>query len=187
MEMIIHHLLAPFYPAGIERVRNNQTHSISNVQPYYSAGHLPAKENNQMKKKLVLTVLIVLAILTLAACTLSMKLSPAKGAAYAAEVDEYVESYFAGSSECDFNKAYRGFDPVEWEGLLDEGTFQQECKADLATIGAYQSKKLDYVIDQGDLRCVIYKVVYENDQDVKMRVCFYKDDPDHLIVGTLKE
>jgi hypothetical protein len=44
-------------------VRNNQTHSISNVQPCYSAGHLLAKENNQMKMTFVLTVLIVLATL----------------------------------------------------------------------------------------------------------------------------
>lgn len=166
---------------------DKQIHSVSNVQPHYTAGDLPAKENDQMIKQRNLIVWIVMAILTLAACGLSNRLSPAKGAAFAAEVDDYVESYLAGSSECDFDKAYRGFDPVEWEGLLDESTFQQQCKADLAEIGAYQSKTLDHVVDQGDIRCAIYQVVYEKEADFKLRVCFYKDDPNHLIVGSLRE
>ena len=183
MEMIIHHLIAPFYPAGIERVRHNQTHSISNVQPYYSAGHLPAKEKNKMKKKLVLTGLIVLATLALAACGLgNTRLSSAEGTAYAAEVDEYVENMLVGRSKCDFARYTRDFDLEEWEGTLDESAWQQECEAGFKT-GAYQSKALDHVEDRQESRVVIYQIVFENVKDATLSVYFYIDDPDHLIIG----
>jgi hypothetical protein len=135
-------------------------------------------------KQLKLTLLIVLATLTLAACGLGItRLSPTEEAAYAAEVDEYVESYLVGQSECDFDKSFLGLDP-EWKGeLINDSAWQQKCKADSAEIGAYQSKTLDHVEDRQDLRVVIYKVVYENDPDVTLRMFFYIDDPEHLIVG----
>lgn len=40
-------ILHLFQPAGIEPLRCNQTQSISNVQPYYNAVELTAKENEQ--------------------------------------------------------------------------------------------------------------------------------------------
>ena len=139
-------------------------------------------------KQHILTVLIVLATLTLAACGLgNTRLSPAEGAAYAAEVDEYVESYLVGLSECDFAMHTRGFDPITWEGHLDESAFQQECRAGRAVRAAYQSKTLDHVEDQQELRVAIYHVVFENDPDVTLSVFFYIDDPDHLIVGITLE
>jgi hypothetical protein len=189
IEKTILHPLAPFYPVGIERLRINQTHSVSNVQPYYSAGDLPAKENDQMNKQLILTVWIVLATLTLAACgPTGTSLSPAEGAAYAAEVDEYVENMLVGQSECDFDKTHRGFDKVVWEEQLrDKSAWQQECEADLAVTGAYQSKTLDHVEDRQELRVVIYHVVFEKGPDVTLRMYFYIDDPDHLIVGIDRE
>jgi len=170
-------------------LRYDQTQSVSNVQPYYSAGDVPAKENDQMNKKLVLTVLIVLATLMLAACAprvTSTSLSPEEGATYAAEVDEYVESYLVGWSECDSAMHRRGFDPETWEGhLQDESTFQQECEADRGVYGAYQSKTLDHVEDRPGIqaRVVIYHVVFEDDPDATLEVYFGSDDPDHLIVG----
>lgn len=176
-------LLHLFYPAGIECVRIDQNQSVSNVQPNYSAGDVPAKENDQMMKKLVLTVLIVLATLTLGACAprvTSTSLSPEEGATYAAEVDDVVESYFAGTNECDFDMAHRGFGP-DWD--IDESAWQQECEADLGVYGAYQSKTLDHVEVQQGYRVVIYRVVFENDPDVTLRVFFRANDPDHLIVG----
>jgi hypothetical protein len=178
---------APFYPAGIECVRGNHDQSVANPQPDHSAGGLPAKETDQMIKRLVLAVLIALVTLTLPACgprTTSRALPPEEGAAYAAEVDEYVESYLVGWSECDSAMHRRGFDPEVWEGnLLDESAFQQQCGADRAELGAYQSKTLDHVEDRGDLRVVIYHVEFENDPDVPLVMYFNIDDPDHLIVG----
>jgi hypothetical protein len=144
-----------------------------------------------MRKKLVLTVWIILFTLTLAACAAPppvTTLSPEAGAAYAAEVDEYVESYLVGPSKCDYAMHTRGLDPKVWEGhLQSESAFLQGCKAELAVRGAYQSKTLDTVEDQGGLRCVIYRVVFEKDPENTLRVCFLIDDPDHLIVGTKME
>jgi hypothetical protein len=141
-----------------------------------------------MTKRLVLTVLVVLTVLTLAACaprTTSRALSPEEGAAYAAEVDEYVESWLIGHLvECDSAMGRRGFDPEVWEGHLDdESTFQQACEADRAELGAYRSKTLDHVEDRGDWRVVIYHVEFENDPDVPLVMYFNIDDPEHLIIG----
>lgn len=178
-----------FYPAGIEPLRVYQTHSVFPVRPRASAGDLPAKENDQMIRKLVLTAWSLLAALTLAACAprvTSRSLSPEEGAAYAAEVDEYVESYLVGWSECDSAMHRRGFDPDTWEGHLpDESAFQQECKADRGVYGAYLSKTLDHVVDRPGIhaRVVIYRVVFEHDPDAALEVYFGSDDPDHLIVG----
>jgi hypothetical protein len=138
-----------------------------------------------MKRTLI--VWIALVTLTLVACAPRVTttfLPPEEGAAYAAEVDEYVESYLDGWSECDSAMHRRGLDPEVWEGhLLDESAFQQECEADRAVLGAYQSKTLDHVADRGDLRVVIYHVEFENDPDVPLLMYFYINDPEHLIVG----
>jgi hypothetical protein len=141
-----------------------------------------------MIKKLVLTALFVLATLTLAACAPRVTttiLSPEEGAAYAAEVDEYVESLLVGISECDFDMTHRGFDLEFWEGHLpDESTWQQECEAELAVRGLYQSKMLDHVENRPGIRArfVLYYIVFENDPDVTLEI-YFSDDPDHLIIG----
>ena len=84
-------------------------------------------------KHLILIVWIVLATLMLAACgPRGTRLSTEEGAAYAAEVDEYVESYLVGQSECDFDKSFLGLDP-EWKGkLINDIAWQQKCEADSA-------------------------------------------------------
>ena len=137
-------------------------------------------------KRLILTVLIVLATLTLTACAPSVtSLTPEEGAAYAAEVDEYVESYLVGWSKCDSAMHRRGFDPETWKGHLeDESTFQQECEADRGMYGAYQSKTLDHVEVRPGIqaRVAIYHVVFENDPDRALEM-YFSDDPDHLIIG----
>jgi hypothetical protein len=177
-------LLRLFYPAGFEPLRCNQTQSVSNVQPY-SAGDLPAKENDQVIKKLVLTVLIVLATLTLAACaprTTSRALSPEEGAAYAAKVDDIVENMIVGFSENDYAKLTR-----DMEHPLDEdyeSSILQTADEISGEFGAYQGKTLDHVEDRGDLRVVIYHLVFEKELDVTLSVYFNISDS-HLIVGTL--
>ena len=137
-----------------------------------------------MKKKLVMTVMIVLATLTLASCsprTTSRALSPEEGAAYAAEIDEIVENYFAGHSECDFDMSHRDFDP-DWR--IDESAWQRECEAELAVRGAYQSKTLDHVEYRHGILAwfVSYHVVFENGPDVTVDF-YFTDDPNHLICG----
>lgn len=136
-------------------------------------------------KRLTLAVLTVLAALTLAACAPRVtSLSPEEGAAYAAEIDEYVESWLVGMSECNFAMHTRGFDPETWKGHLDESAFQQECESDRVTYGAYQSKTLDHVEVRPGIRArvAIYHVVFEHDPDVTLEM-YFRDDPNHLIVG----
>jgi hypothetical protein len=137
-----------------------------------------------MNKKLVLTILIVLATLTLAACAprASTTLSPEEGAAYAVEVDEIVENMIIGDSECDYAMFTRDLSPESLEGIPDESAWQQHCEENRGVYGAYLSKTLDHVEDRGKDRVVIYHVVFENDPDVTLQVYFRSDNPDHQIV-----
>lgn len=184
MRRYFYPLLHLFYPVGIAHLRVSQTQFISNVQPYYSAGDWPAKENNQMNKKLVLTVLIVLATLTLAACaprTTTTILPPKEGAAYAAEVDEIVENMIAGFYENDFDKYTR--DMPDRLSKDYEASIRQFADEIIGEWGAYQGKTLDHVEDRGRRRVVIYHLVFENEPDVTLSVMF-KNPDSHVIWGT---
>ena len=136
-----------------------------------------------MIKKLVLTVLIVLATLPLAACAprASTILSPEEGAAYAAEVDEIVENMIVGFTENDYAKYTR-----DMPDKLDEdyeSAIRQFADETIVKWGAYQGKTLDHVEDRGGWRVVIYHLVFENEPDVTLDVSFNISDP-HLIGGT---
>jgi len=184
MKRYFYTLLHLFYPAGIEPLWVKQTQSDSNVQPYYSAGDLPAKENDQMLKKLVLPVLIVLVTLTLVACAprvTSKPLSPEEGAAYAAEVDEIVENMIVGFTENDFAKYTR-----DMPDRLDEdyeASIRQFAAVDIREWGAYQGKTLEHVEDRGRSRVVTYHLVFENEPDVTLSVIF-ENTHSYLIIGT---
>ena len=136
-----------------------------------------------MIKKLVLTVLIVLATLPLAACAprASTILSPEEGAAYAAEVDEIVENMIVGFTENDYAKYTR-----DMPDKLDEdyeSAIRQFADETIVEWGAYQGRTLDHVEDRGGWRVVIYHLVFENEPDVTLEVSFNISDP-HLIGGT---
>jgi len=137
-----------------------------------------------MKKQLILTVLLVMVTLALAACaprTTSRALSPEEGAAYAAEVDEIVENMIVGFSENDFTKYTRDMPDKlnkDWESSMRQ--FADEI---IVEWGAYQGKTLDHVEDRGRNRVVIYHLVFEKEPDVTLSVTF-KNADSHLIVGT---
>jgi hypothetical protein len=188
-ETVFLHPLAPLLSCWHRALEVTQTQSISNVQLYYNAGDLPAKENDQVIKKPVLTVLVVLAILTLAACAprvTTTTLSPEDGAAYAAEVDDIVENMLVGWSVCDHAMVVRDYEET-WkvEASADDSGFQQECDEFIGVVGAYQSKTLDHVEVRPGIqaRVVIYPVVFENDPEVTLSVYFGIDDPNHRIIG----
>jgi hypothetical protein len=149
---------------------------------YYSAGDIPAKEYYPMIKKLVLTVLIVLATPILVSCaprTTTTILPPEDGAAYAAEVDEIVENYITGISENNYAKYTRDMDKdfLEVYGS-DEQQIAEEISSDF---GAYLSKTLDHVEGQRLRRTVVYHLVFENEPDVLLKVIFNIFDSKHII------
>lgn len=136
-----------------------------------------------MKRQLILTTLIALAALTLAACAprASTILSPEEGAAYAAEVDEIVENMIAGFCENDFAKYTR-----DMPDRLDkdyEASMRQFADEIIGEWGAYQRKTLDHVEDRGSNRVVIYHLVFENEPDVTLSVIF-KNSDSPVIWGT---
>ena len=137
-----------------------------------------------MNKKLVPTVLIVLVMLTLAACaprTTTKPLPPEEGTAYAAEVDEIVENMIVGFSENDFAKYTRDMPDDLDEDY--ESSIRQTADEISREFGTYQEKTLDHVEDRGNYRVVIYHLVFEKEPDVTLNVFFNISDS-HLIVGT---
>lgn len=137
-----------------------------------------------MKKQLILTALIVLAALRLAACaprTTTTILPPEDGAAYAAEVDEIVENMIVGFSENDYTKFTR--DMPDDLGEKYESSIRQVADEISREFGAYQGKTLDHVEDRGKYRVVIYHLVFEKEPDVTLSVYFNISDSHH-IVGT---
>jgi hypothetical protein len=182
MKQTIYTLLHLFHPAGMKPLQFRQVQSVFNVQPHYNAVAMTAKENDQMNKKFVLTVLIVLVTLTLAACAprvTSRVLSPEEGAAYAAEVDDMVENMLIGLSENDWTMFSRDFHKDMLAEM--ESIFQQYYDESIGVIGAYQSKTLDYVVAQGKYRILYYNLVFENDPDVTIQVYIYT--PSNQISG----
>jgi hypothetical protein len=138
------------------------------------------KENVQMNKKIILSVLIVLATLTLAACAPSASsLSPEKGEAYAAKVDDIVENLIIGVSKNDYAKYTRDMD----EGFLKnyESDYREMAEEISSKFGAYLSKALDHVEGQGLRRIVVYHLVFENEPDVLLEVTFNIYDSKHII------
>lgn len=133
-----------------------------------------------MKKKLVLIVLIVLATLTLAACAPSAtSLSPEKGEAYAAKVNDIVENLIVGISENDYAKYTRDMDE---DFLENYGTSYRETAEEISSeFGAYQGKTLDHVEGQLLRRTVVYHLVFENEPDVILEVTFNIYDSHHII------
>ena len=135
-----------------------------------------------MNKKFVLSVLVVLATLTLAACAPSTSsLSPEKGAAYAAKVDDIVENLIIGVSENDYAKYTRDMDE---DFLKNYGSSYKEMAEEISSkFGAYLSKTLDHVEGQLLRRTVVYHIVFENEPDVILEVTFMIYDSRH-IAGT---
>lgn len=137
-----------------------------------------------MNKKLVLTTLIVLVTLTLAACaprTTTKPVPPEEGTAYAAEVDEIVENMIVGFTENDFAKITRDMPDKLNEGY--EASIRQFASETIGEWGAYQGKTLDHVEDQGRQRVVIYHLVFENEPNVTLSVSF-ENSHSHVIYGT---
>jgi ABC-type oligopeptide transport system substrate-binding subunit len=132
-----------------------------------------------MNKKFVLSVLVVLATLTLAACAPSTSsLSPEKGAAYAAKVDDIVENLIIGVSENDYAKYTRDMDE---DFLKNYGSsFQGMAEEISSEFGAYLSKTLDHVEGQQLRRTVVYHLAFENKPDVLLKVTFSIFDSKHI-------
>jgi hypothetical protein len=97
-------------------------------------------------------------------------------------VDEIVENSLVALSEGDFERHIRDFDEAMM-GAVDEPAFDRSVEQIIGKLGAYQSKTVAQVIDQGEFRAVIYTAVFENDPEVKVRMVFVRDDPDHRISG----
>ena len=97
---------------------------------------------------------------------------------YAAPASENV---LAGLIARDYSQFSRDFSDSMKEGM-DETAFKDLLNMLDSKLGAYQSNDLVTVLQDDNYSTVVYRLTYEKDNQVTMRVVFDKSDP-HLISG----
>lgn len=134
-----------------------------------------------MKTKLSLLFLTVF-VLLLAAC--APKETPITGTDrdnILAYTESQTDSLMEGLKSGDYALFSENFD----QDMLNAMTQEQfdALKADRdAKLGAYVSRQVNTVFQQGDFYVVVYDTVFEKDDAVTMRVVFRTSDP-HQISG----
>jgi hypothetical protein len=136
-----------------------------------------------MRRPITQAMIAAVVLTGLAACQPQTIVLPDDQAqAFAAEVDEIVENALVGLSTNDYERHVRDFDE-EMLRVTDPVTFPQLYDQVIGVVGAYQSRTLLQVEDQGDFRIVTYSAVFANDPNVTVRFVFARDDPEHHISG----
>lgn len=97
---------------------------------------------------------------------------------YAAPASENV---LAGLIARDYSQFSRDFSDAMKEGM-DETSFNELLSMLDSKLGAYQSSDLVTVLQDDNYSTVVYRLTYEKDDQVTMRVVFDKSDP-HPISG----
>ncbi|MHB0967758.1 MAG: DUF3887 domain-containing protein [Bellilinea sp.] len=97
---------------------------------------------------------------------------------YAAPASENV---LAGLIARDYSQFSRDFSDAMKVGM-DEAAFNELLSMLDSKLGAYQSSNLVTVLQDENYSTVVYRLTYEKDDQVTMRVVFDRSDP-HLISG----
>lgn len=97
---------------------------------------------------------------------------------YAAPASENV---LAGLIARDYSQFSRDFSDAMKKGM-DETSFNELLSMLDSKLGAYRSSSLVTVLQDDNYSTVVYRLTYEKDDQVTMRVVFDKSDP-HLVSG----
>ncbi|MFN7037463.1 MAG: DUF3887 domain-containing protein [Bellilinea sp.] len=130
----------------------------------------------------------IIASVLIGGCAL---LSPAQSKTITLEGDEreavleYAspmgENLIAGLINRDYPTFSKDFDAAMKKGM-DEAAFEQLLSTLTDKLGAYQSHEISQVLQDEKYTIVIYRLTYEKDNLVTMRVVFNRQEP-HLISG----
>ncbi|MEW6503227.1 MAG: DUF3887 domain-containing protein [Chloroflexota bacterium] len=142
-------------------------------------------KNRYLKHILWLTII---ATYLLGGCSL---LSPAQSQTITLEgeqreaVLEYAspmgENLIAGLVNRDYETFSKDFDTTMKKGM-DESAFEKLLSTLTDKLGAYQSHEISQVLQDEKYTIVIYRLTYEKDNLVTMRIVFNRAEP-HLISG----
>ena len=133
-------------------------------------------------KKINSSLLAAFTIGLLAACgPRQVTLTGADREAILAFSEAKTDNLVAGMNANDYALFSKDFDPAMLNALNQSG-FAAFKKDRDAKLGAYVSRKVNRVVQQGDFYSVIYDAVFEKDDNVTMRVVFRAADP-HPISG----
>lgn len=132
-----------------------------------------------MKKTLLILLVVVFAGLALSACQGKKPLSEADAAAFGEQIDGMVEETLVGLSEKDYSRHSQYFDE-EMLDHVDEVSFPLVYDEVIGVLGAYQSRTLSAVFDQGRYRIAVYDAQFENDPAATVRIVFYQSNPEQI-------
>jgi len=135
-------------------------------------------------KKIVLFLIAAMSGLLLAGCGSSIPSVPVTDAtqqAILAFSEAKTDNLVAGMNANDYAMFSKDFDQDMLNAMTQSQfeTFKQDRDAKL---GAFVSRKVNSVVQQGDFYVVIYDSVFEKDPNVTMRVVFRVAEP-HPISG----
>jgi hypothetical protein len=142
--------------------------------------HAQRKLHNLVQARLILLTSIEVILLT--ACQPAVVLAEPEAREFADQVEAIVENSLQGLNEGDYARHARDFDD-ELKDQINEISFPQVRDEILGRVGQYETRKLNWVEDQGGIRTVIYDTVFERDDHVTLRVVFFPNDPEHQIGG----
>ncbi|MEN4013658.1 MAG: DUF3887 domain-containing protein [Chloroflexota bacterium] len=138
-----------------------------------------------MNPKNLFVMLGVALLIVLAGCNLfgggQVTLEGAERDAVLAYATEMGDNLISGITSRDYSVFSRDFDAVMKDGM-DEAAFQNLLVTFDEKLGAYQSHEISSVLQDGDYDMVIYRLAYEKDDLVTMRIVFNREAP-HLISG----
>jgi hypothetical protein len=141
---------------------------------------MEGRKSGNMKKTFCL--LVVLVMVLLAGCGARQALlSGEEREAVLAYSEPKTDNLTAGMNANDYAVFSKDFDSQMLEAM-DQPRFESFKKDRDGKLGAYVSRQVNSVINQGEFISVIYDTVFEKDDKVVMRVVFRAAEP-HQISG----
>ena len=135
-----------------------------------------------MIKKIIPRLLGVLVFIMLAGCTSKQVILTGESRdAVLAYSEAKTDNLLAGMNATDYALFSKDFDQ-QMLSAMNQTQFESFKKDRDSKLGAYVSRQVNSVVDQGEFISVIYDSVFEKDDNVTMRIVFRAAEP-HQISG----
>ena len=139
-------------------------------------------------KKLMLIIITILALISLAACSIlkapltqTRTLEGSERDIVLAYADSKGENLIRGMVAGDYAVFSADFDSTMKQGM-DENAFNNMLVTFTGKLGQYQSHEVNAVLQDEKYSTVVYRIAYDKDDRVTMRVVFNNSE-DHNISG----
>ncbi len=135
-----------------------------------------------MNKKLVPRLMVVLVFIMLAGCASQQAILTGESRdAVLAYSEAKTDNLLAGMNANDYAVFSKDFDQ-QMLSAMNQTQFESFKNDRDSKLGAYVSRQVNSVVNQGEFISVVYDTVFEKDDNVTMRIVFRAAEP-HQISG----